>query len=393
MGRLFWKFLLFIWLAQMVGMVGVGAAFWVERYERNEARALAAAEVRHGQPPGPLGEALRPPDISPPPPDDRDRPPPPRNGRHHPGFIPIEPLIGNFVVTLLCAVLLAWYCSKPIRNLRRAFDAVAAGNLDVRLEQTMGRGRSELVDLGRDFDRMASQLQMLMNSQRHLLYDVSHELRSPLARLQAAIGLARQSPEKFSDTLERIELESSRINQLVGELLTLSRLEAGVMGDFKDEVGMAELMEDLLEDARFEAGLRECEVDYRGDCDVVVRGRAELLYRAVENVVRNAVKYTSSHSVITIRAEYDAVQQMLKLFVLDKGPGVPEAELGKIFTPFFRSGSTAKTDGHGLGLAIAKRVVEAHGGMIIASNRASGGLCIEIDLPAQKSSLPPFTPA
>jgi len=392
-GRLFWKFLLFIWLAQMVGMIGVGAAFWVERYERNEARALAG-ELHHGPPMERPGEGARLPDVPPPPgarpPDDRGHPPP-RGGRHHPGFIPLEPLIGNFIVTLLCAVLLAWYFSKPIRNLRRAFDAAAEGKLDVRLGPEMGKRRDELADLGHDFDRMATRLQALVNSQRQLLHDVSHELRSPLARLQASIGLARQSPDKLASTLDRIELESTRINSLVEELLTLSRLEAGVMGELKDEIVMHELLEDLVEDARFEAALRGCEVEYRGAVDVVVRGRAELLYRAIENVVRNAVKYTADHSVVVVRAEYEAALNQLKLFVLDKGPGVPEPELDRIFVPFFRSGTTANADGHGLGLAIARRVIEAHGGNIAVSNRKSGGLCVEIAVPAQKSPLPTFT--
>lgn len=395
MGRLFWKFLLFIWLAQMVGMVGVGAAFWVEHYERNEARTLAGAgEFRPGPPPQP-GEEMRPYDAPPPPGDrpyeDRHRPPPSPQDRHHPGFIPLEPLIGNFIVTLLCAVLLAWYFSKPIRNLRRAFDAAAEGKLDVRLGPEMGKLRDELADLGHDFDRMATRLQALVNSQRQLLHDVSHELRSPLARLQASIGLARQNPDKLASTLDRIELESTRINSLVEELLTLSRLEAGVMGELKDEIVMHELLEDLVEDARFEAALKGCEVEFRGEYDVIVRGRAELLYRAIENVVRNAIKYTTDHSMVVMRTEYDASHQQLKLFVLDKGPGVPEQELDRIFVPFFRSGTTANADGHGLGLAIARRVIEAHGGNISISNRKSGGLCVEIALPAQKSSLPTFT--
>lgn len=391
MGRLFWKFFLFIWLAQVVGMVGIGTMFWLEHRAR-EAQQLqdGAAVGMHGGTPedAPRGEFHGPtPHGS----DDRPRP-------HHshdrggPGFIPLEPLIGNILVTLLCSMLLAWYFSKPIRSLRAAFDAAAGGNLGIRLGPEMGKRRDELADLGCDFDRMASQLQALVNSQRHLLHDVSHELRSPLARLQAAIGLVRQSPDKLEATLDRIELESARINQLVGELLTLSRLEAGVAGDLNDEINMDELMADLVEDARFEAGPRGCEIEFRGECNVTVRGRAELLYRAIENVVRNAVKYTSEHSVVTLRAEYDAHRQILKLFVLDKGSGVPDAELGRIFEPFFRSAS-AKTDGHGLGLAIALRVVQAHGGSISASNRASGGLCVEIDLPAQKSPLPAFTSA
>lgn len=398
MGRLFWKFFFFIWLAQAIGMVGIGTAFWLEHRAR-EAQSFHAGAA--GQPPacppdgrfGGLPPRGAPSGIGPHGPGDIGRPPPSPQNDRRPGFIPMEPLIANILVTLLCSILLAWYFSKPIRSLRAAFDAAADGKLDTRLGPTMGKRRDELADLGRDFDRMASQLQVLMDSQRHLLHDVSHELRSPLARLQAAIGLARQSPEKLEATMDRIELESTRIDQLVGELLTLSRLEVGVMGSLQEDVDMDELLADIMADANFEAEVQEREMDFRGDCNAVVRGRAELLCRAIENVVRNAIKHTPKDGAVTVRVEHDVQQRVLKLFVLDQGPGVPEADLDKIFEPFFRSHASSGTDGHGLGLAIAQRVVHAHGGRIAASNRPGGGLCVQIDLPVSKSSLPGFTAA
>jgi signal transduction histidine kinase len=381
MGRLFWKFFLFIWLAQAAGMVGVGAIFW---WKHHHQPVLAA----RGMPP-PDGVRLPPPPEMP----ERgfDHPPPRPHEDHPPGFIPIEPLIANILVTLICAFGLAWYFSKPIRNLRSAFDAAADGDLNVRLSPAMGHRRDELSDLGRDFDRMAQQLQALMNAQRHLLHDVSHELRSPLARLQAAVGIARQSPEKMTLLMDRIELESTRINELVGELLTLSRLETGMQGAMDEDIAVDELLDTLVENARFEAGIRGIEVGLAGDSRVVVQGKAELLYSAIENIVRNAIKYSPDHGLVSLLAHYDEPRQCLRLTIEDNGPGVPESELQRIFEPFFRSSNVGKADGHGLGLAIAQRVVTAHGGKLCASNRPDGGFRIDIELPAQRASLPGFT--
>ena len=156
----------------------------------------------------------------------------------------------------------------------------------------MGRRRDELADLGRDFDRMTGQLQLLMAGQRRLLHDVSHEMRSPLARLQAAVGLLRQQPENVVAGCERIERECGRMDHLVGELLTLSRLEAGVSLGANEEIDLAELLADIVEDARFEAKGRHIELEVSGPA--LMLGNAELLQRAIENVVRNAcLLYTS----------------------------------------------------------------------------------------------------
>ena len=160
------------------------------------------------------------------------------------------PISIGILASLGFSALLAWYLAKPIRHLRGAFDAAAAGKLDTRIGPRMGRRRDEIADLGRDFDRMAHQLQILLGSQRRLLHDVSHELRSPLARLQAAIGLARQQPEKLDASLDRIERESGRLDELVGELLTLSRLEAGMSGAADEEVDLVELVAGIADDAR-----------------------------------------------------------------------------------------------------------------------------------------------
>lgn len=368
MGRLFWKFFLFIWLMQLLGMVGTGVSFWLRDRAHAEQGLSRPAPPEHA----------------------RHRPPPP-GSKHHPprgpGLLPPpEMIVANLLVGLLAAAGLAWYFAKPIRNLRTAFDAAAEGKLETRLAGSIGGRRDELADLSRDFDHMAERLQTLVDSQRHLLHDVSHELRSPLARLQAAIGLARQTPDKLASSMDRIELESTRIDALVGELLTLSRLEAGVTGDMSEEINLGELVADIVEDARFEAGIHRRTVEFQGECEVIVRGRAELLARAIENVVRNAIKYTPQGSWILLKAEHRPAEHALRLTIRDNGPGVAEAELQQIFDPFFRSSSGNGNDGHGLGLAIAKRVMQAHGGDIAARNCAGGGLSVELTIPVLRGA-------
>ncbi|MCB1823398.1 MAG: HAMP domain-containing protein [Candidatus Competibacteraceae bacterium] len=300
---------------------------------------------------------------------------------HGPPPPPWIPISIGILASLGFSALLAWYLSKPIRHLRRAFDAVAAGRLETRVGPRMGRRRDEIADLGRDFDRMAQQLQILLGSQRRLLHDVSHELRSPLARLQAAIGLARQQPEKRDASLDRIERESGRLDELVGELLTLSRLEAGISGTADEEVDLVDLVAGIADDARFEAEATGRRVSFAGTGEVIVKIRAELLHRAFENVIRNAVKFTREGTAVEVRIERRAAPDGLVVMVSDRGPGIPESDLQAVFEPFFRGGGSVKTAGFGLGLAIARRAIEAHGGRIRALNRPDGGLRVEIVLP------------
>jgi len=291
------------------------------------------------------------------------------------------PLFATIIVSLLFAALLAWYFSRPIRALRSAFEAAAAGDLAPRFAD--GKlGGDELNDLGRDFDRMSGQLRALMDGQRRLLHDVSHELRSPLARLQAAIGLAHQQPDKIATSLERIEREGVRMDKLVGELLTLSRLEANPDLPKNETIDMQELVDGIAADARFEAGPDgpAIELDIEGEAPVCVRGSPDLLWRAIENVVRNAVKHGGAQGRVDLRLRADT--NTVHVDVLDRGPGILEQDLPTIFQPFYRSNPTRNNvDGHGLGLAIAERVVQAHGGAITARNREGGGLHVAITLP------------
>ena len=305
---------------------------------------------------------------------------PPEFGRHVGRSLPIA---AATLASFLFAALLAWYFSRPIRALRGAFEAAAAGDLAPKFgEARKAVAGDELAELGHDFDRMSAQLRTLMEGQRRLLHDVSHELRSPLARLQAAIGLAHQQPDRIATSLERIERESVRMDKLVGELLTLSRLEANPDLPKNELVDMQELVDGIALDARFEAGDDgpTIEVEIEGEPQATVRGAPDLLWRAVENVVRNAVKHGGAGGRVDIRLY--ARGPLVHVDVLDRGPGILDADLPTVFEPFFRSNPGKNNiDGHGLGLAIAQRVVHAHGGTIVARNRDGGGLQVAIALP------------
>lgn len=277
------------------------------------------------------------------------------------------------LASLGVSALLAWYLARPIRSLRWAFRSAAEGRLDTRVQPLMKGRRDEIADLGGDFDAMAEQLQKLVGAQRRLLHDVSHELRSPLARLQAAVGLLRQDPGRLEGSLERIEREVARLDALVGEVLALARLEGGTTAGALETVDLAEIVASVAADARFEAEAAGRKVELESVEERKLRGRAELLHRAVENVVRNAVRHTAPGTAVEIRLTRES------LTVRDHGPGVDPEQLPRLFEPFYRAGGGA---GFGLGLAIAQGAVLAHGGTIRAENAPGGGLRVEIQLPS-----------
>lgn len=363
MGRLFWKLFLFIWLGQVAAVVGTGAFFWFER--------------QHAEP---HFQEHRPPPME----FERHLPqhPPPHRGRPPGRQFPVFPMFAALVASLLCAAGVAWYFSKPIRHLRRAFATVAEGNFDTQVGGAMGGRRDELADLGHDFERMTERLQALMAGQKRLLHDVSHEMRSPLARLQAAIGLARQQPGRVEDSLARIEREGERMNGLIGELLTLSRLEAGVAVPL-EKIDLGELLAEIVEDALFEGAAEQIGIHLAADPGLAVRANPELLHRAIENVVRNALRFSPPGSSVHIEAKTEA-GGMIRLHIADQGAGVPETELEAIFSPFYHGRSQTTGDGYGLGLAIARQVIAAVNGKIAAKMKADGspGLLIAIALPA-----------
>lgn len=365
MGRLFWKLFAIIWLTQIASVIGVGTAIWLKHRTEPDWRF---GPPRDGLPPG----------MHPPPPG-RPHGPGGPHGRGPLDF-PLEPIAVGMLVSLVTAALLARYLSKPIRLLRSGFDAASRGDLDRRLAPELGGRRDELADLGREFDRVAGRLKTLMDGQRRLLHDVSHELRSPLARLQAAVGLARQQPESLADWLNRIDLEAERMDRLVGELLTLSRLEAGVPAGKEERFDLSELLITVVEDARFEAETLGRQVSLASDPGTFILGQPELLQRAIENVIRNAVRHTGEGTAVEVASKAEG--GWLRVRVSDRGSGVPEAELEAIFQPFRRGSQARQGDGHGLGLAIARRVVEAHGGRVSAANRPGGGLVVTLELPS-----------
>lgn len=308
---------------------------------------------------------------------------PPPGGKPSRGIpgLPLMPITLGFLASLLFAGLLAWYFSKPIRKLRMAFEAAKEGELDKRPGRDMGGRSDELADLARQFDQMADRLDALIHSQRRLLHDVSHEMRSPLARQQAAIDLARQQPEQAVLSMERLERELNRMDALVGELLALSRLEAGVMTPFDTEVSLSALLSEIVEDARFEAESQHKHIVFEELVQADIYGDYELLRRAIENVVRNAIKHSLGESPVEICTRLAGDNGWVEIIVCDSGAGVDASELESIFEPFYRAREDNDGQGYGLGLAIASRVIIAHGGKILAENRAAGGLCVVIKLP------------
>jgi two-component system OmpR family sensor kinase len=300
-------------------------------------------------------------------------------GRRHrpPGRSPFMMWLLTAALTgLLFSAGLAWYLARPVRHLRDASRQLAAGRLDTRVGPRIGGRRDEIADLGRDFDHMAGKLQSLMNAQQRLLHDVSHELRSPLARMQVAIGLLRQNPDNGEQTLSRIERESGRLDELVGQLLTLSRLEAGVALPM-ERIDLTQLLQEIAADARFEAGASGRRLTLTVADDLSLTGNHEALHRALDNIVRNALRHTPEAAGVEIAAL--RTTDGIRISVCDTGPGVAKDRLASLFEPFMRLDDQAPRDGYGLGLAIARRAVEAHGGRIDAMNRPEGGLCVTLE--------------
>jgi two-component system sensor histidine kinase CpxA len=304
-----------------------------------------------------------------------------------PRGMPVPGLIIAVLSSGLVCYFLAWYMTMPVARLRAATQQLAAGDLTARAGNPNSRRGDDIAGLVRDFDTMAGRLETLVKAQSRLLNDISHELRSPLARLNVALGLARQrsGPESAS-MLERIELEASRLNELIGRLLTLARLEDGEQRVPPTPVLLDEVVLNVAEDAEFEAQARHCHV--RSDIPAGswgVRGEASLLHSAIENVVRNAIRYTREGTTVEIHLERSESSNRAEavVSVTDCGSGVPPDALEKLFQPFYRLDDDRgrQTGGVGLGLAITERAVRFHGGRVAAFNRVEGGLRVEIHLP------------
>lgn len=272
--------------------------------------------------------------------------------------------------------LLAYYLTYPVRRLQRAVERFGHGDLSAR---AASRRRDELGELARTFDRMADRIQTLLSAERRLLLDISHELRSPLSRLRVAVELAR-SGQSRDTALNRIDKEAERLNALVSGLLQVTRAEGDPDSLRREPVRLDRLLEELVGDASLEAQARGSEVRLAGTQAVTVPGDAELLRRAIENVIRNAIRHTPEATAVQASLEEAGGRAIVR--VRDYGPGVPEEALPRIFDAFYRVESDRGRDsgGTGLGLSIARRAVELHEGSIRARN-AGPGLAVEIDLP------------
>ena len=295
----------------------------------------------------------------------------------------------RMLAVLLASVVTCWFLARtltaPIEAVRLAARRLAAGDLSARAGISPAlRGRTdEIAELGRDFDTMADRLEAAMSAQRRLLGDITHELRSPLARLNVALELARQRVgDKVGTSLDRIGRETERMNALIGELLALSRLETSGERMENHPVSLATLLRDIAADADFEATARGSSVRVSAETDITVTGDAELLRRAVENVVRNAVRYTTDGT--TVEVTLTGTHDTATITVRDHGPGIPEDALPHLFEPFYRvdDDRDRTTGGTGLGLAIADRAIRLHRGTIEATNAPDGGLTVTITLPA-----------
>jgi two-component system sensor histidine kinase CpxA len=308
-------------------------------------------------------------------------------------YVPLSTRLLRVLAVLLTGGLvcygLARYVAAPVSTLRDATRRLAAGDLATRVGPELGRRRDELTDLGRDFDLMAERMESLIVRQRRLLGDISHELRSPLARLNLALGLARRyAGDEAAGALDRIERESERMDELIGQLLSLVRLESGDMARHDEPVELQRMVQAIAEDADFEARGRNCSVRVVATTECWTLGTPEFLRSAISNVVQNAVRYSSDGTAIEIALslgsdERGATQAIIN--VRDHGPGIPEAALQDVFKPFYRVADARdrQTGGTGLGLAITDRAVRSHGGSVQASNAPGHGLIVELRLPAQ----------
>lgn len=296
--------------------------------------------------------------------------------------LPFEWAVPAALGGLLFSALLAWYLARPIRLLRQGFQSLAGGRLETRLRPRMGSRRDEIADMATDFDGMAERLQQLVGARDRLLHDVSHELRSPLARVSLAVALAEKDPRAPKEPLHRIAVEVARLDKLVGELLSLSRRESRA-SELDAWLDMPSLVDAVVADARFEARAKNVEIAMRNGAGerMLVQGNAELIRRAIENVLRNAVKFSPDGGCIDVALSLDEPAQRMQLSVSDRGPGVPEPDLERMVEPFVRLEDNGRRQGYGLGLAIARRAIESHHGRLGIANRPEGGLVATLTLP------------
>lgn len=290
------------------------------------------------------------------------------------------------VLALVVGALSLWlarYLSAPVGALRRATQRLSAGDLSARVGGPVDRRRDEIGELARDFDGMAGRIETLLGSQRRLLRDVSHELRSPLARLTVALQLARdREGVQAVEALDRIEREAGRLDTLIGQLLLLERLEARALDAEAVAFDLCDILNEVVDDASFEASAAHRGVELDANTPCPVRGYPALIRSALDNVLRNAVRHTAEGTAVEVSLNYD--EASVEMMIRDHGPGVPEEHLESLFEPFSRVADARErsSGGAGLGLAIARRAVEVQGGSVTARNHPDGGLEVVITLPS-----------
>jgi signal transduction histidine kinase len=290
-------------------------------------------------------------------------------------------LVIALTTTALASFWLARFIVRPVTELRAAGQAVAAGDLDVRVSGKVVGRQDDIAQLARDFDHMTNRIRQLLASRDQLMRDVSHELRSPLARLQAIVSLIRQRESCDTQLRVRMEMELERLDQLIGEILTYSRLQQ--QSAQYCTVNLGELLEVIAHDAEFEGSQKTVSVHIDIEQPSTVTADYTLLYRALENVLRNAVEHAPKSSTVT--ADLRAEDSDVVIRVRDTGRGVSPVDLPHLFEPFYRGAGNTKPGG--IGLAIAKRSVEIHGGSIEAENHSEGGLEVTLKLPVQPPGL------
>lgn len=293
--------------------------------------------------------------------------------------------IALVVSTIICGWL-AQHLSAPIRRIQAGARCLATEDLDVKVSAGLEARNDEVAVLARDFDAMADRLKSIRSARTQLLRDISHELRSPLARMRVAVGLARQ-PSGPGDPdpdrqLDRLEREIERLDALIGQVLKLARLHDADASFTREQLDVDEIIDAVVLDANFEGAAKNCRVRIEGAARAVVTGNRDFLRSAVENVLRNAVRYSPSDATVEVEAR--GLDGQVTIQVRDHGPGVPEPELQRIFEPFHRVAASRDRDsgGEGIGLAITSQVMRAHGGSASAANRPGGGLEVRLTLPA-----------
>lgn len=300
-------------------------------------------------------------------------------------FIPTPVLVAAIVVSAIVCFLLARHLSAPLKRVRDASERLAAGDLTARAGAMVQGRRDEIGDLVRDFDVMAGRLSLLVSSQKQLLSDISHELRSPLARLHVAVELARRKAGPAAEKdLNRIEAEGTRMNEMIGQILTLARADSDKPA-VTEIFDVADLVQRVAADTDYEARQSGRTVVVRDSAEAMVQGDAALVASAIENVVRNGSRYTPEGTSVDISVATTPTHA--HIVVRDHGPGVPPEEIDRIFLPFHRVGASRdrNSGGTGLGLSIAARAAGVHGGTIHARNADGGGLEVAIDLPLYKA--------